>query len=115
MNSDRLDVKELTPIDVCITKNVAIYRQLGMWQDLTKTYTFVPTTSQGYVIITGPNAPIECEPLQGYTLQRPSGLELSWHIDRIVVFREISMVAATECSFNAHNVSWTLISGTYYD
>jgi len=109
MYERKMDVRELRPITVWVTPNVAIFRQLSMWQDLDKRYTFVPTAGKGFVIITDLSASTECNPLKGYTLIRPAGLELSWDADKVVTFQEISVIDALEWSFNTRNTPWKLI------
>ena len=114
MDERRLDIRELAPIDVYVTANVGIWRQLGMWQDRQKRYTFVPTRPKGFVIITDHNKAIECESLKGFTLIRPAGLELAWDIDKLVVFHTLSMIDAIEWESRARKESWEVFGGAFY-
>lgn len=98
--------KDLVPIDVWVTTNVAIYRQLGMWHDRKKTYTFVPTGLEGFVIVTEHDSVMNCKPLQGYMLFRPCGLELQWLTDKVVMFRELTMSAALSWARHTPSASW---------
>lgn len=114
MNETRLDISKLAPIDVYVTPNVAVWRQLGMWQDREKRYTFVPTQSIGYVIVAESDRTIECEILKGYTLMRPAGLELAWDTDKPVTFRTLSMAEATEWELRTRKVSWSVFGGALH-
>lgn len=114
MNEHRLDTKELAPIDVYVTANVAIWRQLGMWQGYEKRYTFVPTRPKGIIIITAHDKAIECKSLKGFTLIRPAGLELAWDTDKLVVFHTLSMIEAIEWELRARKTSWNVYGGDFY-
>ena len=109
MTKDKVNVENMSPLDVYVTKNVAIYRQLGMWTDLHKTYTFVPASYKGYVYLVKPGQDGRYELMQGYTLYRPCGLELTWHTDRVVVFHEATKIDAIETRVIAPKKSWRII------
>ena len=115
MTNDRVDVKNMAPLDVHVTKNVAIYRQLGMWTDLRKAYTFVPASYKGYVFLTKSDKDGGNVLMQGYTLYRPCGLELSWHTDRVIVFHETSKIDAIEARVTAPKKSWRIINSPHDD
>lgn len=90
----QMPIGKLLPIDVWVTPNVLIHRQLSFWHDEKKNYIFVPSGVRGFVIITAFEETSGCEPLQAFIVHRPAALELSWLCDKTVVFREISMFDA---------------------
>jgi len=115
MNERKLDIRKLAPIDVYITSNITVWRQLGMWQDRKKRYTFVPTRPIGYIFITKHDEAIYCKPLKGYTLIRPAGLELVWDTDKLVTFHTLSMTDAMEWRIHARTTLLKIIDGTCHN
>lgn len=102
MNKQELPGTKNAPIDVWHTINIAVYRQLGFWHDVNRVYQFIPATECGYVIIAPRCEPVGCKPLKGYTVFRPCGLQLSWHQDRSVMFRQLSLKDAKIWETSAH-------------
>ena len=102
MNKQEIPGTKNAPIDVWHTVNIAVYRQLGFWYDVTRVYQFIPATSCGYVIVSPQGQEIGCEPLKGYTVFRPCGLQLSWHQEKSVVFRQLSLEDARKWETIAH-------------
>lgn len=88
--------EDLTPVDVWVTPNVAIYRQLTMWDAKTKEFHFVVATSVGAVIVTAHNSLMNCAVMRGFVLNRPAGLSLSWYCDKTINFRVLSISAAAK-------------------
>jgi hypothetical protein len=88
---DRNKIQEqLTPMDVWVTPNIAIYRQGTLWTKTTKEFHFVPCTETGYVILTAYQAMVGCDVKRAFCLHRPAGAMLSWYIDKPINFRMIS-------------------------
>lgn len=114
MSDQRLTLHRLAPIDVWVTANVHIFRQLGMWQDLKKEYVFVPARKRGFVVIAKPTSSDECKPVKIYELMRPAGLELSWHIDKTVNFRELPLSVALHLHLDTPERLWVTVGGSDY-
>jgi len=113
VNNEQVSVGDMSPLHVHVTHNVAIFRQLGMWTDLKKAYTFVPSRKRGFVLVMKIDRNGKDQLVQGYTLYRPCGLELSWHTDRIVIFHELGKIAAIEEEHNANGKLWQVIGDSW--
>ena len=97
---------QLTPIDVWVTPNILMQRQLTLWESKTKEWHFVPATAKGYVIETAHNSIQGCPTSRGFRLYRPAGLSLSWYCDKHISFRVLSIKAA-DAWFAKDNTGWT--------
>ena len=109
MLTNEVSVKDLCPIDVWVEPSVKIVRQLTMWDGIKKHYVFVPAKRFGRVIVSTKLETGGKKLMQGYTLHRPCGLELSWHTDRTVVFHELSIGDMYHFQKYAQNGHWKTI------
>lgn len=82
------------PLDVWTTVGIATYRQYPDWAREEKAYQFISARPLGYVIITSQGEPVGVEPLAGYVVVRPAGLQLSWHSERSIKFHQLSFADA---------------------
>lgn len=66
----------------CVTlhvcRDVAIFRQCGLWYDADKVYQFVPCHDYGMVVATLRDQPAGSSILRGWMMYRPKALELHW-------------------------------------
>ncbi len=85
---------DLRPIDVWLTPNVAMYRQLTMWDAKKKEFYFVPATTVGYVVVTAHQAILGCPPTKAFSLYKPAGMSLSWYFDKTINIRVMSIEEA---------------------
>lgn len=106
--------EQLTPIDVWVTPNVAIYRQLTMWDATRKEFHFVPSTVVGYVIVVAHNSLQNCFIKRGFCLYRPAGLALSWYCDKPVSFRTLSVSDAALWRFKRGERWQDVVSSARY-
>lgn len=113
MNKYKLQVKDLEPIDVWVTPNVVVFRQTAIWSEVGKLYQFVPSGSKGFVILTKANEKMHCRQSQGYRLHRPASLTISWLTDKVLNFREISMLDSVRWYVN-HQGKWKDIGEIHY-
>ena len=113
MNNSTVDVKNMAPLDVHVTKDVVVVRQLCLWTALYKTYTFVPSKHVGHVYLSKKTESGKDTVTLGYTLYRPSAIEFSWHTDRTIAFHEVSKNDALKAQAAARYAPWKFIGTPY--
>ena len=91
MSSENLGEVAKCSVTLHVCRNVAVFRQYGMWHDTSKVFQFVPSYEFGLVVATLKDKRAGSAVLRGWVMYRPKALELVWPTSQDVNMVDIEL------------------------